>query len=360
LLAFWVFADHAFYDCGFHIPIVSDGGLAVDVFMIISGFVITRMQTSRAERYGIYIFRRLARIYPVYIIALIAGILASGLTSQTYLAMPWKVADHARLITRHAQEQAHFMPLLVAHLTLLHGMLPESLLPGSSLSFVPAAWSLSLEWQFYLIAPLLIMVLDVRTWRPAGFFIILAVMGFGALAGHHFAFPVPSFLPQDIGLFAIGCMSAHLYRAAPRLDSPFTLYGVCAALFVLLSLHDIYLLPFVIWLVLMCAVLRVEIAGLRHLSGFLSHRLVTYFGDRSYIFYLFHHAVMICCIAVCLKLGIHARLEVLALVFATALPITFLFSVVSFAAIERPVIIWAKRFGGREARQVPAVVIEET
>jgi peptidoglycan/LPS O-acetylase OafA/YrhL len=39
---------------------------------------------------------------------------------------------------------------------MLHGLVPEILLPNSSDTFLPPAWSISSEWQFYLVAPALI------------------------------------------------------------------------------------------------------------------------------------------------------------------------------------------------------------
>jgi len=51
------------------------------------------------------------------------------------------------------------MSHLLAHLTLLHGALPHNILPASEYMFLAPAWSLSLEWQFYLIAPIWIWAL---------------------------------------------------------------------------------------------------------------------------------------------------------------------------------------------------------
>lgn len=44
----------------------------------------------------------------------------------------------------------------MAHLFLLHGIFPNGVLNEAQYLFNPSAWSLSLEWQFYLIAPLVI------------------------------------------------------------------------------------------------------------------------------------------------------------------------------------------------------------
>jgi peptidoglycan/LPS O-acetylase OafA/YrhL len=71
LLAAWVFAFH-FLVIGGHwdrlpprLQAVLDGGRAVDVFLILSGFVITGTLLSKRDGYWQFIFRRFLRIYPV-------------------------------------------------------------------------------------------------------------------------------------------------------------------------------------------------------------------------------------------------------------------------------------------------------
>lgn len=40
------------------------------------------------------------------------------------------------------------------HLLMLHGVVPEVLVARAPGAFLAPAWSVSLEWQFYLVAPL--------------------------------------------------------------------------------------------------------------------------------------------------------------------------------------------------------------
>ncbi len=42
-------------------------------------------------------------------------------------------------------------------------MVPENVMPFAGTAFLGPAWSLSLEWQFYLVAPVLIGLL---VWPP--------------------------------------------------------------------------------------------------------------------------------------------------------------------------------------------------
>lgn len=42
---------------------------------------------------------------------------------------------------------------ILAHIPLIHGLIPPSALPDAAAAFLGRAWSISTEWQFYLIAP---------------------------------------------------------------------------------------------------------------------------------------------------------------------------------------------------------------
>ena len=44
---------------------------------------------------------------------------------------------------------------IAAHLTMTHGLFPDGVLPDVWVGFLGAAWSLSTEWQFYLLALLI-------------------------------------------------------------------------------------------------------------------------------------------------------------------------------------------------------------
>ena len=76
-MAWWVIADHIFLATGarrYVLPQVADfiehGNWAVQLFMIISGFVITHVILTRKETYQTYIIQRFFRLYPLYVVAI--------------------------------------------------------------------------------------------------------------------------------------------------------------------------------------------------------------------------------------------------------------------------------------------------
>jgi len=87
---------------------------------------------------------------------------------------------------------------------MLHGILPEEILKYSSSTFLAPGWSLSLEWQFYTLAPAIVTLIANRMFGGAALVIsVLAlVWGLAQLTGYHWKYP--SLLPIAMPHFLIG------------------------------------------------------------------------------------------------------------------------------------------------------------
>lgn len=138
------------------------GHAAVISFLLISGFSIAH--SLRQQPQG-FIRRRFWRIYPVYLIGLLFTLLASvGLT------------DHRELTLELSENGLTW----AAHLFMLQGVTCEAVA-----SNVPL-WTLSLEWWFYMLSPLLIRL------NGRGMLWLLGVLTAGFLSwilvGGHFGF----------------------------------------------------------------------------------------------------------------------------------------------------------------------------
>src|ERR1700754_4258363 len=163
--ATWVYLSHVAFLAGLKdarglVGIVAHGGNAVTVFIMISGFAIASSLMHSKANYGEYMARRALRIYPVYLIALILGIATSALYPPLLHDLPWVAQDDiARIDARTALETTQMWPLVTSHLVMMHGAIPDPLLYGASLTYNSPLWSLSLEWQFYLLAPAILAAL---------------------------------------------------------------------------------------------------------------------------------------------------------------------------------------------------------
>src|ERR1700727_1396258 len=74
-------------------PIIERGGtVAVMVFMIMSGFVITHLISERHEPYRIYIFRRFMRLFPLFAVTCVVGFFATPLILTAASRVPYRDA----------------------------------------------------------------------------------------------------------------------------------------------------------------------------------------------------------------------------------------------------------------------------
>ena len=123
---------------------LSNGHIGVQLFFVISGFVIAlpfakgHLLNDRLPSLRQYLFRRLTRLEPPYIVNLLFRF---GL-----------------LCLATADTASELFPHLLASMGYLHNIIYGSM---SKINFV--AWSLEIELQFYLLAPLVTLVFMVRS-----------------------------------------------------------------------------------------------------------------------------------------------------------------------------------------------------
>lgn len=182
------------------------GDIAVAVFIIVSGFVITHLYLSKEEPYPLYLSRRLLRIYPIYVFCVVLALVARDFYIIAYTEFDWVYGADFRA-ERIQLEQDHALLHGLLHLTMLHGVVPDTILPFASSSILSPAWSLSLEWQFYLVAPFLIAPLALGGGRAVGLGLALLAVGVAFTAQQHLEWRYMSVLPLAFGYFLVGIAS---------------------------------------------------------------------------------------------------------------------------------------------------------
>jgi peptidoglycan/LPS O-acetylase OafA/YrhL len=265
---------------------LSHGGAAVDVFFILSGLVIVQSLESFRWRGRGFLIARAARTYPVYLAMLLLAVAVQPLPLD-FAAMPWIGADsQARDIWSGGWPLAWGVEL-GAHLTMTHGLLPDSVVPGGWVSFLGSAWSLSTEWQFYVLA--LLVGARIGPRRMAAAFLALAVAGllWQAMAPPEWQFS-RAFLPNKAHYFALGVASAGLVRG----DAAWRYGVVLAATLAVCALRGrAEMLPPLLWTLCLAAQLHPGVAGLGMIASALRSRLLLWLGALSYCIYLTNEPV---------------------------------------------------------------------
>ncbi|HMF54934.1 MAG TPA: acyltransferase [Pyrinomonadaceae bacterium] len=135
----------------------SIGHTGVDLFFVLSGYLIYGLVIKRRNSYPSFIKRRILRIYPVFLCVL-----------AIYIALSLLFPSENK-IPAGAGAAGYY---ILQNVLLLPGMI-------SVQPIITVSWSLSYEFFFYLFIPALVALLAMRRWTPALrvlFFLTLAVV----------------------------------------------------------------------------------------------------------------------------------------------------------------------------------------
>lgn len=257
---------------------LSAGFAGVDVFFVISGFIITALLTARSNKVDLLVFYvgRVKRIVPAYLIMLtIVCILSSILflpDDFAFFQSSLKSSGFFYSNNYFSDFGSYFAPQ-ADELPLLH------------------TWSLAVEMQFYLFFPLL-LICAPQKWRLT-IFIVLA-FGLFAWSGYRsleakqgsMYFSLLARIPE----FLVGAITALLMNGRQIPPSLAGLLGVSGAIALGLSFTVIDRQAFPgFWSILPCVATAVVIAARQGpVSAVLSSRPMVWIGGISYSLYLWH------------------------------------------------------------------------
>lgn len=276
--------------------LLSHGEAAVDVFFILSGLVITASIEHFEYRAAPFLLARATRILPVFLPVFAFAVLVQPLPLD-FPAMPWIGPDSA---ARHIWSEGWpdtWATQITLHLAMLHGVFPRAILPDLWVSFLGAAWSLSTEWQFYVLVALVGPALgrgQRGLWRMTALLLVLGALGaiWQDIAVPDWTFS-RAFLPNKSPYFALGVASGALLRG-PTAWRPFL--GALVAVIALCLLHDNTLKALVppIWVICLLAQMVHPGRGARALVPLrvlLDHPWSRWLGGVSYSLYLVNEPI---------------------------------------------------------------------
>ncbi|HYJ39120.1 MAG TPA: acyltransferase [Chitinophagaceae bacterium] len=251
----------------------TDGGNGVALFFIISGFILSlpfaEMHLNKKKRVGLkrYYLRRLTRLEPPYII-----VLAILFAAEVYLLNKFSFSDA--------------FPHFIASIFYVHNFVylePSTILP--------IAWSLEIEVQFYIVAPLLCCIFLIREKYLRWVLMLLIIVG-GTFYWYN-DWSVPHLL-KYIHFFFAGIFFADLYvtRALPiKAGKPYLIFGLMVLAGFIFFNSQLGFVWYLMKMICMFLLFYLVLFTVEMKSVF-SKTVIVIIGGMCYSIYLWHQAII--------------------------------------------------------------------
>jgi peptidoglycan/LPS O-acetylase OafA/YrhL len=349
LLASWVVLHHIVLASGFDQTVypwrlfAHHGQEPVLVFFILSGFAITKSLGARPQRWSSFLIARFWRIYPVYVVALAIGVGAWWSADDRGSALLVDL-DRLRIAAWAPDEGTPRALHFLLHLFQVHGVVPSAWLPHVDTSLVAPAWSLSTEFQFYVIAPLLCLIL-LRDQR--GNTLVLALVLTIAVIWPNFI-DVPAVSPANVlrymDLFVLGMIGAVTLSSGLLGRLGYTLAAITVAAASLHTGRVIVATAVFVWLLFWWPS---TLAAVERLLDTKAGRLCLFVGALSFPLYIIHYPLARLLLIATTEL-VPGNRAVFLVVWALA---TVALSYVGAALLHRYVEVPGTRYGKRIAER---------
>lgn len=271
----------------FHInsAFVPAGFVGVDIFFVISGFLMTLIIVSgvnnRSFSLPSFYWARAKRIVPAYmvLIGIVTAVMSILLVTKDfnlYQESAWAALWFG--INIYFQQEADYFAVASSETPLLH------------------LWSLAIEMQFYLFFPLLILalpkkILPFTLGAFAAALFILASLELQGEPGQSTYFALWARVPE----FLVGSLAAlfSLKKViSERLREPVGVLGLLLIIFTLYGVSDSSPFPGIYAIPVTLGTCLIIVAQPRALGKILKARPMQLIGDMSYSLYLWHWPVL--------------------------------------------------------------------
>jgi len=315
--------------------ILSIGGLGVELFFVLSGFLITYLllteekNTKEISIKDFYI-RRILRIWPLYYLIVI---------------LAFFVFPHFKpflLPVYSEQLAAHYWQALLLFVLFL----PNLALSGFGLvvPYASQAWSVGVEEQFYLIWPILMKYFKnklVVLLSVVVLYLLIKFIGFRFIKHFLFWNEWLELLRAFWSSFKIDCMaiggifSYLLFTKHKVLKLLFNRYLFLSALVLVLSMIVFSIeVPYITQEVyaILFGIIILNLANNRNSGLILENKIFNYLGKISYGLYMYHVIAIVFCIQLFRHFGwLHYHIILL----FSCLSVTILLASISYKFVEK-------------------------
>lgn len=345
--ALWVLASHSLKLCGWSLPILKSGGLAVDIFMIMSGFLMTYHYCKREDVepwhspktwYTFYI-RRFYRIAPLYYLLLIIALSFSSHLGDSRQAIAAHFPGSSTDMSRY---QNTSILNVFLHITFLFGLFPDY-----AFSTPLPDWSIGLEMQFYIFFPFIMLLFKkFSCLLPTLLLYLISLISKKVFTGY----PMPTLLVLKLDLFVIGILLALAYHQRLKKYSHYWMAAILSIIVAVNSAfysHERFAIAIPILTVILLLLLFYDRTKdlfrigkfIRFVDWLLSNKIASFLGDTSYSIYLLHLIVLVPLAALLASSNSYINLPGAArfsiLTFSTAMP-SYCLACYLYKYIEKP------------------------
>lgn len=344
IAALWVLIGHAMLLTGWHLPLIGDPDLGVDLFIMLSGFLMVFHYQLRQDKepwseistWSNFWTRRFFRIAPLYYVMLAIAIALGPVIFNSRM-----VIDHFLGVTPQLPERYLDGSLenVLLHVSFLFG-----LSPAHAFRTPLPDWSISLEMQFYAALPFLMLFIHRLGWLRGSIGVVVAGVAISmALRLTGINFPMPAFLPLKMHVFASGMLLAGALNAsAPRalvhflLALAFVAIPIGGGMTVMREVVRLGLVVAFFALIFHAHLPRPLANPLNRISDFMGNRFCHELGELSFGAYLIHLLVMQPVIAYLIKAHGHdiSDFQRFLLSITITIPIVYALSAVGHRFIE--------------------------
>jgi peptidoglycan/LPS O-acetylase OafA/YrhL len=317
-----IFYGHTWITGKYWRTFVTDGGIGVALFFVISGYILSlpfaqqHLRNGRKINIRHYYLRRLSRLEPPYLV-----ILSLLLLAEVYVVK--KIALDAAL------------PHFLASVFYVHNFVYKD-----ASTILPLAWSLEVEVQFYIMAPVFCCIYLIRN-RLVRRLIMLVVIFWGLFYWYG-DWSVPHLL-KYIHFFVGGMLLTDLY-VSDSIRIPLGKFPRVWALLLIAGLifftsqtgFVFYILKMTSMFVLFALILSNE-----SVKSFFSNQWLVIIGGMCYSIYLLHQAIISFIGKIIMNSGINYENRGYALLFIIFFTVSIVIpSSIYFLFIEKPFMKW--------------------
>mgnify|MGYP001167393362 CR=1 FL=1 len=320
------------------------GDLGVDLFFVLSGFLITFLLLKEKEifnkiNFKNFYFRRILRIWPLYYFVVILSL----------FVLPKFEIFHVN--GAFFKFQSYFEVIKIILLFVL--ILPNVLYIIKPINFSSQTWSIGVEEQFYLIWPVLIS--KIKKYKAVFIFIILFYWIFYFFLNlemlnrlPYFNFFKKIYILFRLDVLSIGALGAVLHHEKNKFcnlinSNLIFIFCVIAVIFFYFYIpHNVKILR-IVYAILFLIILLNLISN-KYLENLFEGNLLNHFGKISYGIYMYHKISIVLVINLTIRFFGSIGVVENFLIYFFSIIITLIISHFSYVYFELPLLKIKERY----------------